>query len=102
MELVELSAIEIAKKVRKKEISALEVTKYFLDKTNRENPKIQAYLAIEEEKAREAAQSLDTKIEKGESVGDLAGVPIAIKDNICIEGSRTTCASKILENFIST
>lgn len=102
MNPAELTASEIAGKVRRKEWSALEVTKSFLDRAKKQNSKLNAFLEISEEKALQSAQSIDEKIQKGEPAGELAGVPMAIKDNICIDGSRTTCASKILENFIST
>lgn len=100
--IAELSAVEIAKKIKKRELSATEVTKFFLERIAQENPKIHAFLSINEENAVKAAEEIDSKIQRGESVGELAGVPIAIKDNICMEGVRTTCASKILENFVSS
>ncbi|MHC5115913.1 MAG: amidase, partial [Planctomycetota bacterium] len=62
-------------------------------------PKVGAYLSLYKEQAIKQAQAIDAKVEAGESVGVLAGVPIAIKDNMCTTFGATTCASKILENF---
>lgn len=102
MKLTELTANETVQKVRKKEISAVEVITAHLERIKNENPKIKSFLTIDEQNALKIAQSIDSKIQRGEPTGNLAGVPIAIKDNICIEGTRTTCASKILQNFIAT
>ncbi|NIM97688.1 MAG: Asp-tRNA(Asn)/Glu-tRNA(Gln) amidotransferase subunit GatA, partial [candidate division Zixibacteria bacterium] len=65
------------------------------------DPDINAYVTLLEDQAQEAASSLDHRRRKGEKLGVLAGIPVAIKDNICTEGVRTTCASKILSNFVS-
>ena len=60
-----------------------------------------AYISLDEEGALRKAEEVDARVARGEEVGVLAGVPVAVKDNICIKGMRTTCASKILENFVS-
>jgi len=77
-----------------------EIVKFYIEKIKKEDGDINAYLTICEEKALKEAKTVDEKIAKGEKVGLLAGVPIAIKDNICTDGIRTTCASKMLEDFI--
>jgi len=62
---------------------------------------VHAYISLDEEGALRKAEEVDARVARGEEVGVLAGVPVAVKDNICIKGMRTTCASKILENFVS-
>ncbi len=101
MDVTTLSAAEIARKIKKKDLSASEVAKSFLQKTKSTNPKLNAYLCVREEIVLRSAKELDDRIAKGESAGDLAGVPIAIKDNICVQKTKTTCSSKILENFVA-
>src|SRR5438132_12946992 len=101
MDLSSLSAFELADKVRSRKISAAESAKYFLDRAKKENPKTKAFLTLEESSFLAAAEDLDKKIQSGKPAGELAGVPVAVKDNICVKGSKTTCASKILENFTS-
>ncbi len=97
----ELSACAIVKNVQSRNVSALAVLDAFLEKVKKEDIKVKAFLSLNEDQARFAAESVDEKISKGEPAGDLAGVPIAVKDNICVQGLNATCASKILENFIS-
>ncbi|MBI2915274.1 MAG: Asp-tRNA(Asn)/Glu-tRNA(Gln) amidotransferase subunit GatA, partial [Elusimicrobia bacterium] len=101
MDLTHWTAAEIAQKVKKKEISALEVTRSFLERIQKINPKVQAFLRMGEESAQDLARAIDEKIRQGQPVGELAGVPVAVKDNICDRNGKTTCSSKILENFIA-
>src|SRR5690606_29924951 len=63
-------------------------------------PKIHAYLTLNEEQARDEAKRIDELLAKGESLPPLAGIPVAVKDNLSTAGIRTTCASKILENYL--
>ncbi len=83
-----------------KKISAVELTQAVLDRIDRTEESIGAYLHITRDQALESARSIDKKIAAGESLGVLGGIPCAIKDNICTKGITTTCASKILENFV--
>ncbi len=99
MEWHRLSLTELCEKLRAGEVSSTVLTKHFLDRIKALDPKIRAYLTVTEEEALKQAQEADKALEKGER-RPLLGVPLAIKDNICIDGVRTTCASKILENFI--
>ncbi len=99
MELTTLSAAQIAQKVKSKEVSATEIAKSFLQKTRTHNTKLNAYLSIQEEETLKSAAEIDGRIAKGSASGDLLGVPIAIKDNICVTGTKTTCSSKILQNY---
>ncbi len=82
-------------------ISAEEITAFYLDRIKKHDKQLNAFLAVFEEKALEKAKSLDVKRAKGEPLGRLAGVPIAIKDNILIKEELCTCASKMLENYRS-
>ena len=92
---------EIRDLLHKKEISSLELTKQTLDRINLIDKKIDAFLTINTESALNAAKIADKKIASGDQISDLAGIPMALKDNMCETGVKTTCASKILENFVS-
>ncbi len=83
-----------------KKASATDVVKDTFKRIDSVEPKIKAYLTLCEETALTQAGKIDERIRKGEKAGQLAGIPIAIKDNICTQGIKTTCASKILGNFI--
>jgi len=95
-----LTASEIAGKVRARELTAEAVTQAFLDRTHALEPKVQAYNEVFDRLALLQAKAVDDKIAKGQPVGALAGVPIAIKDNLVIRGEKCTCSSKILENYV--
>jgi aspartyl-tRNA(Asn)/glutamyl-tRNA(Gln) amidotransferase subunit A len=84
----------------KRDFSAVELTRQTLDYAAAENPKTNAYLLLSPERALAAAEKVDEKIAAGHNPGPLAGVPIGVKDVIVTKGLRTTCASKILENYI--
>ncbi|MBC7741229.1 MAG: Asp-tRNA(Asn)/Glu-tRNA(Gln) amidotransferase subunit GatA [Bdellovibrionaceae bacterium] len=99
MDLLQASIKSVSDAVKEKKISAAEVTKFFLARTERLNPQLNAFIMMNENALAEA-HAIDNKIQKGESVGPLAGVPFGIKDLLCTKGIRTTAASKILENFI--
>ena len=98
--LYELTAIEVADKIRRQEITAEEYILSIIERIRRVEDEIHAFVTILEEEAKRRAREIDKKIRMGEEVGRLAGVAIAIKDNICTKGIRTTCSSKMLENFI--
>src|SRR3989338_6511635 len=83
----------------KKEFSAVEVAESFFDFIKTKDPEIKAYLSLEKDEAINQAKKADTALTKGQELGILAGVPLAIKDNILIEGQPCTAASKILENY---
>ena len=91
---------ELHTKLVNKEISAVELTKAVIAHKEQVEPAVHAYLSDSHEQALAVAANVDEKIAKGEVISPLAGVPGAIKDNICIQGQPATCASKMLENFI--
>ena len=84
----------------KKERSAVEITQEALDRIQAVEPQVNSFLSVTAERALKQAQQVDAKIAAGEEIGILAGIPIAIKDNMCTKGIATTCGSKILENFV--
>ena len=91
---------ELHTKLVNKEISAVELTKAVIAHKEQVEPAVHSYLSDSHEQALAVAANVDEKIAKGEAISPLAGVPGAIKDNICIQGQPATCASKMLENFI--
>jgi len=95
------TTIEIHKDLKEKKVSATETIQACFDRIGKVDPKVKAFLRTYDERAREKAKEIDEKVAQGKPVGKLAGVPVAIKDNINIKGELTTCASKILENYRS-
>ena len=86
--------------LQKKEISSVELTKDVLARIDAVEPQVGAYLTLTKDAALAQAEAADKKIAAGEEVSFLEGIPGAIKDNICTKGVKTTCASKILDNFV--
>jgi aspartyl-tRNA(Asn)/glutamyl-tRNA(Gln) amidotransferase subunit A len=100
-ELWELAAKEIGDQVRAREVSAVEVLESCLARTARVEPLIAAYLQIFDEQARRRAAEIDRRIAAGEDPGPLAGVPVALKDNLNIENHALTCGSRILAGYVA-
>lgn len=100
MELEKLTCHEIHKLLKSKEVTSQEVTSSVISRIKALEPKIHAYITTCFDEATTQAKGIDKKIGKGEEIHPLSGIPIAIKDNICTKGIKTTCASKILHNFI--
>ncbi len=94
------SISELHQQLISKERSAVEITQEALERINQLEPKLKSFICVTAEKAIEQARQVDAKIAAGEEIGQLAGIPIAVKDNMCTQGIPTTCGSKILENFI--
>lgn len=102
MDILSLTAVELAKAIREGRTTAVEATQAVLDRIAAGEDTYHCYVTVEREMALKQAEEVQKKIEAGELTGPLAGVPFAIKDNMCTEGTLTTCSSKILENFIPT
>ena len=100
MELSTLSLKELSDALREKTVSARELTGAFLERINRFNPELNAFVTVAEEEALAAADEADRRLARGEGVTPLTGIPVAVADTICTKGIKTTCASRILENFI--
>ncbi len=97
-----LTAVELGKKIKNKEITVVEATTAYLDAMEERDKDINAFVSMDREGALKRAGEVQEKIDSGELTGPLAGVPVAIKDNMCINGMLTTCSSKILSNFKPT
>ena len=105
-QILSYSATQLGKKIAAGEITSVEATKAYLDAIGVTDKDINAYITVDTEGAIKAAEAADKMIAEkkaaGEALSPLAGVPVAIKDNMCIEGTLTTCASHILDNFVPT
>ncbi len=102
MSILSYTAVELARAIRAGETTAVEAMQAVLDQIDRTETEYHCYVTIDREGALQRAARVQRKIEAGELSGPLAGVPVAVKDNICTEGMPTTCSSRILENFIPT
>jgi aspartyl-tRNA(Asn)/glutamyl-tRNA(Gln) amidotransferase subunit A len=98
-ELLTLSVAEISQKLHAREVSAVELTEAVLTHISETEPKVQAFITPTPELALEMARQAQARLDAGER-NPLLGVPIALKDNLCTRGVRTTCASRILHNFV--
>ncbi len=102
MDLMSLTAVELGRKIKAKEVTVREAVLAAYDKIDEKEAELNCYVTITKEAALAKADEVQTKIDAGELTGPLAGVPVAIKDNMCTKGVLTTCSSRILENFVPT
>ena len=102
MKLLELTAVELGKKIKAGEVTVEEATRAALDAIKAKEEQVHSFVTIDEEGAMNRAKEVQKLIDDGTLTGPLAGVPVAIKDNLCTKGMLTTCSSKILYNFIPT
>lgn len=102
MELLKLTALELGRKIKNKEVSVTEAVEAALAQAKAVDPEVNSYVTLDEAGAFAQAEKIQKKIDKGELPGPLAGVPAAVKDNMCIEGQLTTCSSRILSDYQPT
>lgn len=100
MDLKDLSALELSTAIKKGEAGVEEAVKVSLEQIKKSEDTVHAFLETDEEKVYQRVKEVEAGIASGKYSGPLAGVPIAVKDNICTKGRKTTCASKILGNFV--
>ena len=100
MSLYQLTAHELRDKLRSREITSVELTESVYERIEAVEPHVKGYLTLTKDIALEQANAADVGFQNGDNMSPLAGIPIAIKDVICTKGVRTTCASKILSNFV--
>lgn len=98
--LLDLTALELGRKIQAQEVTAMEALDAVFGQIDKKEKEIHAYVTIDRENAYKQAQKVQAEIENGTLTSPLAGVPVAIKDNLCTKGLLTTCSSKILGNFI--
>lgn len=103
MDLMSLTAVELGKKIKSGEVTVAQAAFAALDRIEETDKELNCYVTVaDREEVLKNAEAVQKKIDSGELTGPLAGVPVAIKDNMCIEGMLTTCSSKILNNFYPT
>ena len=101
MDLYDLTVHELLDKLKNKEITLEEINKSYIERINEKENEVKAFVTITDEDAVEKAKKIDDDIKNGKEVSKLSGIPIGIKDNICTKNVKTTCSSKMLENFVS-
>lgn len=102
MDLSQLTALELGKKIKAKEISVLEAAKSALETIEKRDSEYNCFITVCKEEALKEAEAVQKQIDLGEMTSPLAGVPMAVKDNMCTKGIKTSCASKMLETFHPT
>ena len=101
MDITELTVHELQEKIKSKKLTITEITKAYVDRMNEKEKDVQAFITELKDEALKQSEEIQNRIDNGEKLGDLAGIPIGIKDIICTKGIKTTCASKMLENFVA-
>ena len=101
MNITELTVHELQQKLKSKELTIAEILESYCNRINEKEPEVEAFVTTYLEEAKAEAQKVQEKLDNGEDLGEYAGIPIGIKDNLCMKGTKTTCSSKMLENFVS-
>ncbi len=102
MNILNMTAASLAVAIKNKEVTVMDATKAVLEQIEKTESTYNCYVTVDKEGALKQAEEVQAKIDAGELTGPLAGVPVAIKDNMCTQGLLTTCSSKILGNFVPT
>ena len=102
MNILDMTAVGLAAAIKNKEVTVRQATEAVLAQIEEKEADFHCYVTVDKEGALKQAEEVQKKIDAGELDGPLAGVPVAIKDNMCTEGMLTTCSSKILGNFVPT
>ena len=100
MSLLDLTALELGAAIKKGETTAVEAVECCFARMKEMEPEVHAFINLDEERAMDQAKKVQKEIEEGKLAGPLAGVPVAVKDNICTKGLATTCGSRMLEHFV--
>ena len=100
MSLQDLTALELGEAIKKGETTAVEAAESCFARIKEMEPEVHAFINLDEERAMDQAKKVQKEIEEGKLAGPLAGVPVAVKDNICTKGLATTCGSRMLEHFV--
>ena len=100
MSLLDLTALELGEAIKKGETTAVEAAECCFARMKEMEPEVHAFINLDEERAMDQAKKVQKEIEEGKLTGPLAGVPVAVKDNICTKGLATTCGSRMLEHFV--
>ena len=101
-EILQMSALELAKQIRHGSVSVKEAVEACKKQMQKSESQVHAYVSMDEKILAHRIKEVEEGIKNGRYTGPLAGVPIAVKDNICTKGQKTTCSSKMLENFVPT
>ena len=99
MDITSMTAAELGERIKNRELSAVEAVKAYLVQIDRLESDVHSFVTVDQEGALKRAREIQKKIDKEQLFGPLAGVPVAVKDNLCTKGMLTTCSSGMLENF---